>query len=52
MNEVAPLPAAAPLPHYVSPAPFDAYSIEALTPAQERIYMASQWRMMWWRFKK
>ena len=52
MNEVAPLPAAAPLPHYVSPAPFDAYSIEALTPAQERIYMASQWRMMWWRFKR
>ena len=53
MSEVVRLPPAGePLVHYVSPAPFDAYSIEALTPAQERIYMASQWRMMWWRFKR
>jgi peptide/nickel transport system permease protein len=40
------------LEHYVSNEPFDAYSIEALTPEQERIYLASQWRMMWWRFKR
>ena len=38
--------------HYVSPEPFDPHSIEALTPEQERYYMASQWRMMWWRLKR
>ncbi len=40
------------LEHYVSSAPFDPQSIETLTPDQERIYLASQWRMMWWRFKR
>jgi peptide/nickel transport system permease protein len=40
------------LPHYVSPRPFDPHSIEALTPEQERYYLASQWQMMWWRFKR
>jgi len=40
------------LPHYVSTAPFDPYTIEQLTPEQERYYMASQWRMMWWRLKR
>jgi peptide/nickel transport system permease protein len=43
---------AEPLPHYVSPAPFDPYSVERMTAAQERFYMASQWRMMWWRFRR
>ena len=40
-----------PLEHFVSSAPFDPYSIEALTEEQERYYLASQWRMMWLRFK-
>jgi len=40
------------LEHYVSPAPFDPLSIEALTPEQERYYMASQWRLMWWKLKR
>jgi peptide/nickel transport system permease protein len=40
------------LPHYVAPEPFDAYSIEELTPEQERFYLASQWRILWWRFKR
>jgi peptide/nickel transport system permease protein len=40
------------LVHYVSRAPFDPTTIEALTPEQERFYMASQWRMMWWRLKR
>jgi peptide/nickel transport system permease protein len=40
------------LEHYVSQAPFDPYSIEALSPEQERYYMASQWTMMWWRLKR
>jgi len=37
------------LAHYVSAAPFDPYAVERMTPAQERFYMASQWRMMWWK---
>lgn len=40
------------LPHYVSPEPFDPHSVEEMTPAQERYYMASQWRMMWWKLKR
>ena len=41
-----------PLEHYVSKEPFDPYSVERLTPEQERYYMASQWQMMWWKFKR
>ena len=56
MNDVvvrSPLPApGAPMPHYVSEAPFDPRSIEKLTADQERIYLASQWRLMWWKFRK
>jgi peptide/nickel transport system permease protein len=44
--------AEAPLAHYVSPQPFDPYAVERLTPAQERFYAASQWRMMWWKFRR
>jgi len=42
-------PSLDPLPHYVSPAPFNPRSVEALTPDQERYNRASQWRLMWWR---
>lgn len=45
-------PPGAPLHHYVSREPFDPRSIEKLTPEQERIYLASQWRLMWWKFKR
>ena len=38
--------------HFVSTEPFDPHSIEALTPEQERYYLASQWQMMWWRFTR
>ena len=38
--------------HFVDPHPFDAYQTEALSPEQERYYLASQWRMMWWKFKR
>ncbi len=38
--------------HYVSKDPFDPYSIEALTPEQERYYMASQWTLMWFKLKR
>jgi peptide/nickel transport system permease protein len=40
------------LPHYVSTAPFDPYSVERMTAEQERYFLASQWRMMWWKLKR
>jgi peptide/nickel transport system permease protein len=44
--------AGAPLKHFVSPAPFDVLAVSRLTPEQERVYLASQWRLMWWKFKR
>ena len=38
--------------HYVSKEPFDPFSIEALTPEQEKYYLASQWQLMWMKFIK
>jgi peptide/nickel transport system permease protein len=38
--------------HWVSPEPFDPYVAEILTPEQERFYMASQWRLMWWKLSR
>ena len=43
---------AAGVEHYVSTAPFDPESIERLTPEQERFYRASQWQIMWWKFRR
>ncbi|MDA0261975.1 MAG: ABC transporter permease, partial [Proteobacteria bacterium] len=40
------------LAHYVSREPFDPYTVEAMTPEQERYFMASQWRMMWWKLRR
>lgn len=40
------------LEHYVSPESFDPYSTEAMTPEQERYYLASQWQLMWWKLKR
>ncbi|MCB1447800.1 MAG: ABC transporter permease [Rhizobiaceae bacterium] len=49
----SPLPApGAPLGHYVSDAPFDPYSVEAMTPEQERVFRASQLRLIWWKFRR
>jgi len=49
----SPLPApGALLDHYVSDAPFDPYSIEKMTPEQERVFRASQLRLTWWKFKR
>ena len=41
-----------PLPHHVSTAPYDPYAVDRMTPAQERFYVASQWRMMWWKLRR
>ncbi len=49
------LPADSPtnrLQHYVRRTSFDPHSVEALTAEQERYYLASQWKMMWWRFRR
>jgi peptide/nickel transport system permease protein len=40
------------LPHYVSQDPFDPHATETLTPEQERFYRASQWQIMWWKFRR
>lgn len=45
-------PPGAPMEHYVSKEPFDAKSIERLSPEQEKLYLASQWTLMWWKFKR
>ena len=37
--------------HFVSDEPFDPYSVERLTPEQERYYLASQWQLMWWKLR-
>ncbi len=39
-------------PRYISSAPFDPQSVEALTPEQERYYLASQWKLMWWKLTR
>ena len=44
--------AAETMPHYVSPAPFDPYAVEAMTAAQERYYRAPPVLLMWWRFRR
>ena len=45
-------PAGKPITHFVSKAPFDPYSIEEMTKAQEKLYLASQWKLMWWKFRQ
>jgi peptide/nickel transport system permease protein len=40
------------LEHYVSQEPFDPHLAEKLTPEQERFYRASQWQIMWWKFRR
>lgn len=40
------------LEHWVDPEPFAPHRSPPFTPEQERLYTASQWRLMWWRFKR
>jgi len=40
------------LEHFVCTEPFDPEAMDAPSPALERLYMASQWQMMWWRFAR
>ena len=43
---------AGPLDHFVSTVPFEPEVTETITPEQERYYLASQWRLMWWKLKR
>ena len=40
------------LEHWVDPAPFDPYEEDPVDPERERWAKASQWQLLWWRFKK
>src|SRR5262245_42252191 len=40
------------LEHYVNRAPFDPSAAEQMSAGLERYYMASQWRMMWWKLRR
>ena len=41
------------LEHFVSSEPFDPHLVDhAVSPEQERFYLASQWKLMWWKFKR
>lgn len=40
------------LEHFVCREPFDPEAMDAPSMALERLYMASQWKMMWWRFSR
>ena len=42
----------APLEHYVSNADFDPDQFEVTSAGQQRYYMASQKKLMWWKFRK
>jgi peptide/nickel transport system permease protein len=47
-----PAPDRAPTPHFVNREPWDPYVSETLTAEQEKYYMAGQWKLMWWRFRR
>jgi peptide/nickel transport system permease protein len=38
--------------HFVDPTPFNPHVTRALTPEQERYFQASQWKIMWWKFRR
>jgi peptide/nickel transport system permease protein len=39
-------------PHFVNREPWDPYVADKLSTDQEKYYMAGQWRLMWWRFRR
>ncbi|MDP2698100.1 ABC transporter permease [Thalassospira sp.] len=38
--------------HFVDTQPFDPWDKEELTPEQEKYFLASQWKLIWWRLKR
>ncbi|MBV8391808.1 MAG: ABC transporter permease, partial [Alphaproteobacteria bacterium] len=47
-----PLASPSATPHYVNREPWDPYVWDTLTADQEKYYMAGQWKLMWWRFRR
>lgn len=39
-------------PHYISIEPYDPNALEQITKAQEKFLLASQWQLIWWKFKQ
>ena len=52
MSDLPPARNDPPLEHFVSTEPFDPYATETMTAEQERFFMASQWKIMWWKFRR
>lgn len=52
MSELRTREAAVDVEHWVDRAPFDPDEREALTAEQQRFYTASQWQLIWWRFRR
>jgi peptide/nickel transport system permease protein len=56
MTDTAPRPPTADrpaaTPHFVSHEPWDPYVADKLGADQEKYYMAGQWKLMWWRFRR
>jgi len=52
MNDMQPPKPPSPTPHFVSSEPWDPYVDDRLTADQERFYMASQWKLMWWKLRR
>ncbi|MCB4768298.1 ABC transporter permease [Ancylobacter sp. Lp-2] len=53
MNQPVSLPpSGAPLSHFIAEGVFDPHQADKLTKAQERVYLASQLTLMWWKFRK
>jgi peptide/nickel transport system permease protein len=38
--------------HWVSDKPFNPYAKDELTDKQKKYFLASQWTLVWWKFKK
>lgn len=38
--------------HWVSDKPFDPHVTAELSPEQEKFFLASQWQLIWWKFKR
>ncbi len=52
MSDLPPDRSDPPLAHFISTEPFDPYATETMTAEQERFFMASQWKIMWWKFRR
>ena len=48
----APRSAGEAMDHYVNKAPWDPHRHEPLTAKQEEYYLASQWKIMWWKLQR